>query len=478
MSALNPYWLILWGAFLAHFFTVNLIYLTMIVAGTVENRRRTRRTTVAGFDRDAGSPLTIPVSVIIPAHNEECGIADAVWSVLRSRFPEFEVIVIDDGSTDGTLELLRRTFDLEVVDRFYPQPLQTRPIRRVHRSSTHRNLWVLEKTQGGKADACNAGINFARYRYVLFSDGDSLFHSEALLRTMQPVNFDPGAIVGVGGNLRVLNGLSVRDGKVERSGLPRRIPAMFQVLEYATAFLTNRLGWSAINAVHVLSGCFSAWRRDVLLDLGGFTSETTHEDIEFTIRVHRHFLEEGKDYRLMSLADPVVWTEVPDTWTGLYRQRKRWQRVLFEVMWQNKRMWFNPRYGTVGTLAMPYLLVYEAFGPFIELAALILTIVLFVTGVIGLELLLVFLALSFGLNALVRIGSLMVDLRYHGDREGRRTVLQIIGLSGLAFIEYAAFRPVVLAARIMAFFEFLGNRRTWERVERSGATRERPATRA
>lgn len=465
-------WLILWGVFLAHFLTVNLVYLTLLVVGVVSNRRRAREVKNAGMDRVARSPLTIPVSVVIPAHNEEAGVEDTIRSVLRSSFPEFEVIIVDDGSTDGTLERIRATFDLHVVDRFYPRPLETRPVHAIYRSRKHPNLWVLSKAQGGKADACNAGINFARYRYVLITDGDCVFHSEALLRTMQPVNFDPANIVGIGGNIRVLNGLEMRDGKVVDSALPSRLAARFQVLEYATAFLTNRLGWSALNAMHVLSGGFNAWRRDALLEMGGFTTETTHEDIELTVRAHQHFCDAGRDYRLVSLPDPVIWTEVPETWKGLYLQRKRWQRVLFEVVWRYRRMWFNPRYGKMGTLGMPYLLIFEALGPFIELGAYLLTIALFATGLVSLELLLVFLALSFGLNALVRIGSLVLDLRYHGDTEGRRSLGQVLALCGLAFIEYVVFRPVILVARVVSFFEFLTGHRGWERVERSGRSRE------
>jgi cellulose synthase/poly-beta-1,6-N-acetylglucosamine synthase-like glycosyltransferase len=469
---MTTFWLIIWGIFLAHFLSVNLVYLTLLVVGVTGNRRRARQVRNSELHRVARSPLTIPVSVVMPAHNEEDGIEDAVRSVLRSDFPELEVIVVDDGSEDATLDRLWKAFDLEVVDRFYPKPLETRRVRLTYRSRSHPNLWVLEKAQGGKADACNAGINFARYRYVLTTDADCVFHPEAILRTMQPVNFDPGHIVGIGGNLRVMNGLTVRHGRVTGTALPDRLPARFQVLEYATAFLTNRLGWSELNAMHVLSGAFSVWRRDTLLELGGFTSDTTHEDIELTMRVHAHFSERGQDYRMVSLPDPVIWTEVPETWKGLYIQRKRWQRVLFEVVWRYRRMWFNPRYGTMGTLGMPYLLIYEAFGPFIEVAAYILTIVLFALGLVSLELLLVFLALSFGLNALVRIGSLILDMRYHGDNDGRRSIPELLGLCGLAVIEYLVYRPVILAARVVSFFEFLKGHRGWERVERNGKARE------
>jgi cellulose synthase/poly-beta-1,6-N-acetylglucosamine synthase-like glycosyltransferase len=466
-------WLVVWAALLAYLVSANLVQLALLVAGALGNRRREREVRNDELDRVARSGLTIPVSVIIPARDEEGRIVDAVRSVLRSRFPELEVIVVDDGSVDGTLDRLRAAFDLEVVDRFYPRPFRTRTVRAIHRSRTVPGLWVLQKDPGGTADACNAGVNFARYRYVLVTHADCVFHPEALLRTMQPVNFDPGHIVGAGGNLRVLNGLTVRDGRVTGSALPPTLPARFQVLEYATAFQANRLGWSALNAVHLLSGRFSAWRRDLLLELGGFASGAAHEDVDLTVRVHRHFREQGREYRMLSLPDPVVWTEVPATWRGLVRQRMRWQQVLLEVLWRHRDIWGRPRYGAAGTLAIPYLLLFEALGPFIELVALGLTAVLAVLGVLPAPLLLAFLALTFGLLALVRMGSLALEFRYHDRGVARRSGVQALHLCALALLEGVAFRPVILAARALATLRFL---RTAPNVPPHGAGVSRDET--
>jgi cellulose synthase/poly-beta-1,6-N-acetylglucosamine synthase-like glycosyltransferase len=426
------------------------------------NRTRGRVRRFSDSRRVAASPLTIPVSVVIPAYNEEIHICNTVHSVLGSQFPEFEVIVVDDGSQDGTLAALIAEFQLEPQLAFHPQPLPSQPVRRLLRSRLYPELWVISKQNGGKADACNAGANLARYRYVLMTDADCVFEPDTLLRTMGTVNFGADRIIGVGGTRRVLNGAPVETGIIRRRGLPRRWVERFQALEYASAFLTNRLGWSRLNCVPVLSGAFSAWRRDALLELGGWSRETTHEDMDLTIRAHELFRRKGKPYAVMSLPDPVIWTEVPHTWRGLYVQRKRWQRVAFETVWMYRRMLFNPRYGTVGLLGMPYLLVFEALGPFFELAAYLLTVMLFLSGQMHTGLFLTFLTVSLGLNALMRLTALVVDLVYYEDLSLR----DLLTLSLLAALEFVIYRPVILLARLVAFPEFLRGHRAHERAHR------------
>jgi cellulose synthase/poly-beta-1,6-N-acetylglucosamine synthase-like glycosyltransferase len=443
-------WLLLWALGLAYFVAGGTIRLVLLVAGSIGNHRRARQLRNAGLDHIARSPLTIPVSVVIAARDDERTIVDTVHSLLRSSFPELEVIVVDDGSRDATLDRLRDAFELDVVDRFYPRPITTRPVRQILRSRTSPNLWVLAKDAGGRADALNAGTNLARYRYVLVTHGGCVFAPQALLRTMQPVNFDPGHIVGAGGNLHVLNGLHLRAGRVHGASLPDGLPARFQVLEYATAFQANRLGWSALNAVYILPAHFGVWRRDVVLELGGFDTDQAHEDIDFTLRVHRAFRDEGRDYRMVSLPDPVVWTAAPASWRELFAQRRRWHRALLQTLWRFRAMWLNPRYGAVGTLALPWLLLFHAAAPFIEIGTVALTVGLLATGVIGLDLLAAFLVLAYGTIAIVRIGSLVLDLRYHTCPNARPSLPQVLALCATALLEVATARPVIAAARLSA----------------------------
>lgn len=462
MTETSPWVLWIFIVFFIHFGALNLGYLVLLVIGIADNWRRARELRSTDMDQLATSPLTIPVSVVVPAYNEGETILTTVESILASRFPEFEVIVVDDGSTDSTLELLRHRWDL--VDQPMPTEtdLDTTAERGTFRSRRDARLRVISQENGGKARALNAGIAAARYRYVVNTDGDGLFAPDALLRMIRPINFDPGRIIGLGVTMRALNSYTVSDARITGFSMAPEWLVRFQMLEYSTVFLANRLGWSALNAVPIVSGGGGIWRRDVLLELGGMSSDLTHEDLDVTLRAHQHFRRGRRPYRIVYLPDPVVWTEVPHTWRGLYLQRKRWQRTVYESIWRQRKMWFNPRYGTVGMLQMPYLILYEAVGPFIELAAYALTIALFVFGLADPVLVASFLVFAAGLTSLVRLASLTADAVFYRDY-GVRDVLT---LSVAAAFEFWLYRPFLLTARIPAFFEFLRGHRGHERAER------------
>ncbi len=465
---MNQLLFLTYAFFLIYFLTLNFIYFVLLILAFIGSIRRLYEAKYTDFELTARSGLTIPVSVVIPAYNEELGIVNAVYSALNSIHPEFEVIVVNDGSTDRTLAVLKQEFDLEARDIFYRQQLPTRRVRRVYRSRRYPKLWVIDKENGGKADALNAGVNLAHYRYVVTTDADSIFHPQGLLRIVRMVNLDPARIVGIGGQIRVGNGLKVEKGHVRSTRLPRRLVVNFQVIEYLSSFLGNRVGWSEINSVLVISGAFGMWRRDVFIELGGMTSDTTHEDIEFTFRVHEAFRRRRLPYRIVFIPDPIVWTEVPNNWRGLFRQRRRWQRVVNEVFWKFRRMLLDPSYGSVGLLGMPYLLIYEIFGPFIELfsyAALIAAVSL---GAFELKLFLLFLIVSLGLTSSLRIASVFIEqysFRTYPLRALPRLFL-------LALFENVCYHQFVSIARIPAFFDFLRGRKAWERVERRGLAAE------
>lgn len=456
---------LIYGLFLAYFVTLNISYMGLIALGVAANRRRSRERRATNLGRIESSDLTVPVSVIIPAYNEGAALMDTVHSALRMRFPEFEVIVVNDGSTDGTLERLLEAYDLAPRGREMQGRVPTQSVRAVFRSRLDPRLWVIDKENGGKADAANAGLNLMRYRYLLLTDADCIFARDALSRMIRPVNYDPARIVGLGATMRPLNGCDVRDGRVTDCELPPQWLVRFQLMEYASMFLATRLGWSALNAVPVLSGGISLWRKDTLRDMGGFTVTTTHEDLDTTIRIHQHFHAERQDYRIVYLPATVAWTEVPHTWLGIYRQRKRWQRAIFESVWRGRRMWFNPRYGTVGVILMPYLLLYEALGPIVELTSWVLTLALLALGIVDPLLLLAFLVTAAGLTAATRLAALVIDLVFYRDR----TVGELLRLSATGFMEFWVYRPYLLVARVHALAEFLAGHRGHERAERQSA---------
>lgn len=462
---MSPAWLeLLFAVCFSYLLIVHSLYLVLLVIGVTVLLRRSQKTRQPGFDRLARSPLTIPISIIIPAHNEEAVLLDAVHSALRSKYPKFEVIVVDDGSTDHTVQLAIREFELEPCATSHPEKLDTKPIRKRFRSRRWPNLWLLQKDNGGKADALNAGVNCAQHRYVLVTDADCVFHPEALLRVARALYFDSESTVGIEGQIRIRNGFCIERGRLVQMRLPSMLVARFQWIEYLGIFIGYRPGWSAVNCAPVVTGAFGVWRRDVVLDLGGFTPKTTHEDLEFTMRVHEHFRSQRLPYRIASLTEAIVWTEVPASWKGLYLQRKRWQRVMYEVLWIYRRMCFNPTYGAVGMAMIPYLLFYEALGPFVELTALILATALLAMGLASLKQLGLLLIIGIGISVFQRIVSLAIDSFIYGGYPPRA----LLGLALLTLVEQPVYRPVILVARLAAFPEFLRGRRTWEKVRRVG----------
>lgn len=455
--------LLVYGLFLAYFVTLQGCYLGLLAIGVFRVVRRSRESRFTDLGRIAESDLTVPVSVIIPSFDEAESVLDTVRSALRARFPKLEVIVVDDGSTDETLERLQADFDL-VPRRSEPLGvIETAAIRSTWRSRKDDRLWVIHKENGGKADAVNAGVNLAHYRYVLLTDADCVFEPDGILRMIRPINFDPARVVGLGATIRCLNGCEVEDGRVRSCTLPGRWVERFQLLEYSTIFLSQRLGWAGLNAVPVISGAAGLWRKDSIREIGGFSAETTHEDLDTTLRLHRHFREADEDYRIDYLPGTAARTEAPHSWSGLYRQRKRWQRTLYESTWRHRRMLLNTRYGTVGTLLMPYLVVYEAVGPLVEVAAWVLTGVVLATGLVAPGLLAAFLLTAAGLVAALRLTSLLIDLIYYEDR----SLADVARLTITSLGEFWTYRPFVLVARLHAFVEFLQGRTGHERAERS-----------
>ena len=456
---------------LGYFLVLNSLYVAITVAALVQLRRE-RGYRYIDFERLSASAATLPVTVLIPAYNEAAILGDALIALLGSNYGEFEVIVINDGSTDDTLEVAIRDLELEAHDLFYPTPIQTAAVRGTYRSRCHPNVWVIDKQNGGGADALNAGLNLARYPFVVHLDADCLVEPETLMRLMRPINFAPDETVVVGATLRVANGLEVSGGRVITDSLPARLVERFQVIEYLSAFVLNRLGWGALNAIPVISGACGAWPKRVLMDLGGFSTKDTHCDIEATIHAHAMLRRSGARYRILNVPEATVWTQVPMSWRDLQVQRKRWQRVVFEMLWRYRRLIFNPRYGYFGTLCMPYLLIFEGVGAFVEAFAYAFVAVLAALGMLSLQALVLFLFFSFGLTAIVRILSLLADILYFRVYPRR----SLVTLAGLALLEPPLFHVAQLPYRMIAFLEFVRGQRTHETMVRTAIAGVTPSS--
>jgi cellulose synthase/poly-beta-1,6-N-acetylglucosamine synthase-like glycosyltransferase len=353
------------GVVLFYFLSLNSVYLvTSLFAFRALRAYALRMKTLdmEEFLRSGGAP---PITLVSPAFNEEATCVESVRSLLTLNYPDFEVLVCNDGSTDDTLGVLRGAFNLEPVERVPMASIPTAEVRGVYRSRRHRNLWVVDKENGGKADALNAAINHSRTVLFCAMDADSLLERNALLRIVRPF-LENADTVAAGGIIRIVNGCTVRHGQVEEIGLPKNPLARFQVLEYLRAFLSGRMGWDALDSTLVISGAFGIFDRSRVVEAGGYATDTVGEDMELVVRLHRHCREKEIPYRITFVPDPVAWTECPESLGVLGRQRDRWQRGLYESLIRHRTMLFNPRYGKPGVLAFPYFFFLEMMGPLVE----------------------------------------------------------------------------------------------------------------
>lgn len=366
---------------LAYFLTINTLYLVFSIIAFFVLVQHRRRWTSRALDIVMRSPATPPISVIAPAYNEEATIEQSLRSLLLLNYPRFEVVVVNDGSKDKTVDVMVEKFGLMQAPVVYQQPLQTQKVKALYRSLDNPDLVVIDKANGGKADAINAGINAARHPLVCVIDADSILEPEALMRAVLPFVESPHTLA-TGGIIRIVNDCRVESGRVTQIGMPASWLARFQVVEYLRAFLSGRVAMSAFNALLIISGAFGLFRRDAVIEVGGFRHDTIGEDMEIVARLHRHWRDNNRPYRIVFQPDPVCWTEAPETRKILGSQRNRWQRGTCQVLSYHMGMTLRPKYGSVGMFAMPYFLIFEAFGPIIEASGYIVTAVAVAFGLI------------------------------------------------------------------------------------------------
>jgi cellulose synthase/poly-beta-1,6-N-acetylglucosamine synthase-like glycosyltransferase len=414
------------------------------------------------------SPLTPPISLIVPAYNESSGILQATRSLLMLNYPEFELVIVNDGSKDDTLELLIENFDLHLVWQPYAPRLPSAPIRGVYRSRVHANLVVVDKVNAGsKADASNAGVNLARYPLVAVIDGDSMLDADALLRAVRPFVRDPDRTVAVGGAIRIANGCEISHGRLVKAGVPRGLLPRVQTLEYLRSFQFDRMAWAHAGGVLIVSGAFGVFDREVLLEAGGYSADTLGEDIELVVRIHKKQRAKRANYRIRFVPYPVCWTEAPDTLKGLRTQRMRWHKGLLGTLWRHRDMFMRPKYGPAAMFAMPCFLLFEVLGPILELLGLIVLPLCWIYGLLCAD---VALALLLGVTCMGMsfsvIALILDDLTFRPyPRMGN-----LLSLASAAILENVGYRQVTAWWRVRATVEFLlgvGNKR-WGILERRG----------
>jgi poly-beta-1,6-N-acetyl-D-glucosamine synthase len=456
---------------------LSIVYLAMVYAidfmlvgfATVENVFRNHDRESEDFDVLEASRFTIPVSVIVPVHNEEAVILPVLASLLAMRYPEFEVVVVNDGSTDASLNLIREEYDLEPREVFFRRLLDTDD-GSSYRSRRDARLSVVDKALGGgKANALNTGLNHARYPYVCCVDGDTIYFEDALLKGMRLALRDPERVIGVTSQIAVAERPEEKLTR-GRSRLDRSLLSMFQHLEYLRAFLNDRLAWSRLGFMLCASGAFMVWRRDVLVELGGFSSRFTCEDIEITFRAHEHHLREHKPYDIIALPDAVARTEGPQRLRALLRQRERWHRVVLETVWHYRGMFMRRKYGAVGLLGMPFYLLSEVLAPFFELLAIVSLVLAIAIHLFDpFDYLLFFGLMSFALATFTATAILLDDQvsRSYPLRDLTRLLI-------LSPAELILYRPALVWARVRAVWSFARGEKQWDKFERNPRNEDSP----
>ncbi len=453
--------------FLCYFIALDAVYAALFAISFYESGVHMRRLALGGDDIVLQSPLTPPVSIILPAFNEEACIVDSVDALRLLEYGEFEIVVVDDGSTDRTLERLTEAYGLVRSQTPLRVQLPSERTKAVYVSRRLANLVVVCKENGGcKADAINAGVNAARYPLVCVTDADAILEKDALLRAVRPFIERPQETIAVGGTVRIVNGCAVSVGRVTRVGAPRNLLAALQVVEYMRAFIASRTAWSRSGGLFLISGAFGIFRKDALVEVGGFNPEAIGEDMELVLRMHRAFRAKKRRFRIVFVPDPVVWTEAPESLKGLQSQRKRWHRGLLQCLWWNRDMVCRPSQGAVGLLGLPYLWIFEAGGTVVEVVGYVVIVVSALFGELNATFLVLFVLVAMAYGVALSVSALVMD---DARSPHSQSIADIAWLLLCTVIENFGYRQLLAVWRFAAMVELIAGRKArWEPLERKG----------
>jgi cellulose synthase/poly-beta-1,6-N-acetylglucosamine synthase-like glycosyltransferase len=449
-----------------YYLASNVAYLVMLLVALKTSAAHQRRLESYRLNWIADTPLAPPITLIAPAHNEEASIRVAVRNLLELDYPELEIIVVNDGSQDRTLEEMRDEFRLRPVRMVYVPALKSARVRGLYRSGVDSRLLVIDKEPAGsKADAVNAGLNAATSPYACVVDADSVLERDALLRIMLPILADSKRVVAVGGIIRVLNGSEITNGHIRRVRLPRKSIEIIQVVEYLRAFLIGREAWGRGNMLMIISGAFGVFRTDLVRAIGGYRASAIGEDFDLVARMHKHLRDKKADYHIHFVPDPMCWTEVPSDLKSLGRQRARWQKGLLDVLLLSRGMLFRPRYGRIGFFALPYLWLFEFAAPVLELTGIVTIVAAAMLGALSRGFFLQFLLFGYAFATVISIGSvLQEEITYKRYNDWQ----DVVRLVSYCFFEHFPYRQMHMFWRLQGIWQYMRGDTAWGPLKRKG----------
>ncbi|MDH5182409.1 MAG: glycosyltransferase [Gammaproteobacteria bacterium] len=450
--------------FLIYFIILNVGYISLNIIALMYINRYINVLSSDSMPTSLGG-MEPPISILVPAYNEETGIVASVHAMLQLHYPEFEILVVNDGSSDDTLQSLINEFDLRPFPEAARLRLETQPIRAVYLSKKFHNLRVVDKQNGGKADSLNAGINISRFPLFCVVDADSIMQHNSLQQVVQPFIENP-LTIAAGGTIRISNGCTVERGFLSKVALPHNPLVLVQIVEYLRAFLFGRMGWAPLNALLIISGAFGVFKKETVIHVGGYRANTVGEDMELVVRMHRIMRQQGKPYSITFVPDPICWTEAPSDLASLKSQRVRWQRGLAESLTLNFSLMFNRKGGTVGWLAFPYMVIFELLGPFLEVAGYLFFFSGLIFGFINTDAAVIFFIASFVFGLLLSaVALLLEEISFHVYPKLRHTLILFLAVA----LENFGYRQLNSFWRLQGMLQWmLGKKGSWGNIKRVG----------
>jgi poly-beta-1,6-N-acetyl-D-glucosamine synthase len=445
-------------------------YLILTIFSAISLRKYLRKNSYVDYNTIVASPLAPSLSVIAPAYNESENIIDNIRTLLSLYYNNYEVVVVNDGSKDDSLEKMIKTYELEKVSYYFDYRLPCKRIRGVYKSENRsfKKLTVIDKANGGKADSLNAGLNVCRNELVVSIDADSIMEPDALLKLVKPfMEAKEKPVIAAGGVIRIANSCEIANGHIQKVHLPRKFLPRAQVMEYTRAFLMGRMAWSELDGLLLISGALGMFDREIVIKAGGYSTKTVGEDMELVVRIRRYMTDRGLDYDVVYIPDPLCWTEVPATLKVLARQRSRWTRGTLETLITHRGLFFNGKYGKLGVLGYPYWLIFEYLAPIIEFLGILWFIFLVITGRLNWPFFLLLLGFVYFFAVSLSIWSVLFEEITFHKYERRRDVLYLVFT---AFLEPLFYHPLVMLMSIKGNIDKLLNRNKWGKMDRKGFT--------
>jgi len=450
---------------IGYFLTINSVYLLLIIGALLYVRKQVLHSKIAIPDTLFKTDLFKSISILVPAYNESHNIVESVESLLKLEYPEYHIIVVNDGSSDDTLQQLIDHFELTETQIYYEKEVDHQNIRSIYRSEEIDSLTIIDKENGGKADALNAGINIAETDLICSIDADSILEQDVLKKLIQTF-IEHKNTIAAGGVVRVINGCTMENREIQQIHTPKDFWARLQSVEYIRAFLFGRVGWDFFNSLLIVSGAFGIFDRNAVIKVGGYLTDTVGEDIELIVRLHSYHLQNNEDYQIRFLPEPICWTEVPTDYTSLKNQRNRWHRGLADSIWRHKYMLFNPSYKHIGLFVMPFFLIFELLGPLVQLASYIyLAFMVIMPNYFNLTFVLLFLALSIIYGMIISLVAVLAEeiaFKTYDDFK------DVVILSLYSFIENLGYRQIHAWWQLKGLIDFFKGKKSWGKMVRKG----------